>query len=80
MMSKLDKACIFVYAAVLTFCGGVKNDLRDMMDDERGDLVQTVLLAMVAVVLAGLLLGYLTGFLQRSVAQAESEAGTRIFG
>lgn len=80
MMKKLDKACILTYATVLTFCVGVKNDLRDMMDDEQGDIVQTVLLAMIAIVAAGVLLGVIRTFISTQGNDLPNRATQTIYG
>lgn len=50
MMNRMNRAAIIVYATLMTAIEGAWQSLREMVDDERGDVVQAVLLMMIAVV------------------------------
>ena len=80
MRNKFDSACIYVYLKAMTLCTNVKKDIREMIYNEDGDIVQTVLLAMVAIVAAAALLVVLRNFINTQGGNIGGKAETEIYG
>ena len=49
MVNRLNQVSIVVYITVLSMCAALKREARVALDDERGSVVEYVLLAMVAI-------------------------------